>query len=389
MSTKTWKHLAGSLVHSLLMTAVIVLLYSMPGSAQTTVKFIVAGDSRGGDNGINASILHEIAYATVDEGVDFILIPGDLVTGSYDSATLDFQLSTWIDSMQPVYDAGIGVYPCRGNHDTGNRGAWDNVFSGPYALPANGPPGEENITFSFTHGNVFVAGLDQYVTLRRINQGWLDDQFAMNTQPHVFCFGHEPAFSARHSDCLDDYPTERNIFWNSMAAEGERIYFAGHDHFYNHARIDDGDGDLSNDLHQIISGAAGAPLRPWDGLYDGNNGPWTPVLQYHETNYGYLLVEITDLEVKTTWKHRTAPGVYEAVNYSCGNVNSRGVIDIDDVVYLINHVFSGGPPPEPYSSGDADCSGAIATDDVIFLLEYIFGGSNPPCDTDGDGAPDC
>ncbi len=389
MSNTEIRRLASALTISLLIVSIAAVVYSTPVLAQTTVRFIASGDSRGNDNGVNATILNEIAEATIDEGVDFILFPGDLVTGSADSATLESQLMTWRSIMQPVYDAGIGVYPCRGNHDIGNLGAWNHVFSGDYALPENGPIGEKNITFSFTIGNAFIVGLDQYVTLHRINQTWLNDQFALNTQPHVFCFCHEPAFSVRHNDCLDDYPSERNAFWNSMAAEGGRIYFAGHDHFYNHARIDDGDGDLSNDLHQYVVGTAGAPLRTWDGLYNGNNGSWTPILQYHEAEYGYLLVEITDLEVTTTWKHRTAPGVYEVVNYSCGDVNSSGAIDIDDVVYLISYIFQGGPVPEPYGSGDTDCSGTIDIDDAVYVIGYIFSGGNPPCDTDGDGAPDC
>lgn len=42
--------------------------------------------------------------------------------------------------MQPLYDAGVGVYPIRGNHeDCGPKAVWDNVFTGPYALPNNGP----------------------------------------------------------------------------------------------------------------------------------------------------------------------------------------------------------------------------------------------------------
>lgn len=389
MSESKKQRLRSAVVFSLALASIAAAISFTSLSAQTTIRFIVSGDSRGVDNGVNAEILNEIAEATIAEGAEFVLFPGDLVTGSTDSATLESQLVTWRDIMQPVYDAGIGVYPCRGNHDIGNLGAWNHVFSGAYALPANGPSGEENITFSFTHGNAFVVGLDEYVSIHRINQAWLDDQFALNTQPHVFCFGHEPAFSVRHTDCLDDYPNERNVFWSSIASEGGRMYFAGHDHFYNHARIDDGDGVLSNDLHQYVVGTAGAPLRSWDGLYDGNNGSWSPTLQYHETEYGYLLVEINDLEVTTTWKHRTSPGVYEAVNYSCGDANSSGGIDIDDAVYLIGHIFSGGPNPEPYSSGDTDCSGSIDVDDVVYIIGYIFMGGTPPCDTDGDGVPDC
>ena len=79
---------------------------------------------------------------------------------------------------------------------------------------------------------------------------------------------------------------------------------------YNHALLDDGDGYPTNDLHQLVIGTAGAPPYDWNGLYDGNNGPWTPQLVHHEEEYGYVLVEISDSNVTLTWKHRTAQGVY-------------------------------------------------------------------------------
>ena len=284
-----------------------------------TVRFVVTGDSRGVDSdpGVNTTILAEIAQATVDEGVDFILFTGDLVYGNASTQSdLEAQLTTWRNTMQPVYDEDIGVYPIRGNHEINSNAAWtkvawDNVFSGDYALPGNGPSGEENITFSFAHSNIFVVGFDQYTpSYHRFNQAWLDAQFASNTQPHVFVFGHAPAFKVRHWDCLDDYPSERDIFWNSIEAEGGRTYFAGHDHFYDHARLDDGDGDPDDDLHQFIAGTAGAGLAS-DGAYNGTNSSWTPQRILHEQEYGYVLVEIDGLNATLTWKHRAAPGVYQ------------------------------------------------------------------------------
>jgi hypothetical protein len=70
-----------------------------------------------------------------------------------------------------------------------------------------------------------------------------------------------------------------------------------------------------------------------------------------------------------------------------GNANGsteEPTIDIDDVVYLIAYIFSGGPPPTPYpsASGDANCSceePAVDIDDVVYLIAYIFSGGPPPC----------
>jgi hypothetical protein len=61
--------------------------------------------------------------------------------------------------------------------------------------------------------------------------------------------------------------------------------------------------------------------------------------------------------------------------------DASGEIDIDDVVYLISYIFSGGPAPLPYGtvSGDADCSCTVDIDDVVSLIAFIFSGGNPPC----------
>jgi hypothetical protein len=76
-------------------------------------------------------------------------------------------------------------------------------------------------------------------------------------------------------------------------------------------------------------------------------------------------------------------------DYVCGDADASGAVDIDDVVYLIAYIFSGGPEPVSYESGDADCSGDVDIDDVVYLINYIFSGGNAPCDTDWDEVPDC
>jgi hypothetical protein len=80
---------------------------------------------------------------------------------------------------------------------------------------------------------------------------------------------------------------------------------------------------------------------------------------------------------------------YIAGTALCGDADGSQDVDIDDVVYLIAYIFSGGPSPNPYESGDADCSGDVDIDDVVWLIAYIFSGGYSPCDIDGDEVPDC
>lgn len=298
---------------------VMLLLLMMVGTtfAGTPWKFIITGDSQvyGEVNGFNDVIIGELASESVNQGVDFVLFSGDLVKGGTET-----QLNAWVSTMQPVYNADINVYPVRGNHDykdIPDGSTWLNVF-GPTApsnqkLPDNGPPGEEYMTYSFTHKNAFIIGLDEYVNIQHVNQPWLDGQLATNTEPHVFVFGHLPAFRTRNiKPGLDDDLAARNKFWESIKNAGGRTYFCGHEHFYNRARVDNGDSDPNNDIYQCIIGTSGATLYNWPGKnYPGHNEPYTVNNEYHAKQFGYVMVEINDLDVTLTWMQRNTPGNYE------------------------------------------------------------------------------
>lgn len=66
-------------------------------------------------------------------------------------------------------------------------------------------------------------------------------------------------------------------------------------------------------------------------------------------------------------------------SYGCGDADGNGSVTISDAVYLITHIFSGGPAPVPPEGGDADCSGMITISDAVYLITYIFAGGPAPC----------
>ena len=339
-------------------------------------KFIVTGDSRNNDpgenNGVNITILGEIADEIVAQGVDLVLFPGDLVygNGSTNQDELEDRFDTWISTLQPVYNAGIGVYPGRGNHDMldglpANRTAWNNAFGS--SLPGNGPSGEEGVTYSFTHKNALFISLDEYITPNRVNQLWLNTQLSTNCVPHIFTFGHLPAFEVSHTDCLainQTHAGHRDTFWDSLEGAGGRTYFCGHDHFYNHARLDD-DGDWSNDIHQYIVGTAGAPIKTWSGLYNGLNSDYDVSNRHHANAWGYLLVEVDGLTTIVTWMKRISPGNYQA-QYEW--VYAAGIKDIDPPTPTPMTWVSKPMATGPYS---ISMTATTATDNC-FAVEYFF-----------------
>ncbi len=306
-------------------------------------RFAMTCDSRGTGTGINEPVLSELAGEIARSGVDFFIYPGDLVYGARIPADLfESQLWDWVSALSPVYEAGIPVYVCRGNHEVGdmwdaapddapdpcdNYGIrWLRVFGDSrhleLMLPDHSPPGAEHMTYSVVHKNALIVSLDQYGgrdywLAHSVNQAWLDLELERNTKPHVFVFGHEPAFRTFHPDCLDAHPAGRDALWNSIARAGGRTYFCGHDHYYDHAVVDDGDGDPDNDVHQLIAATAGAPFYDWSPPYVGDNGDFIVRQLHHIQRYGYILVDVDGLDVTLTWMERrdndmSVPGVYRA-----------------------------------------------------------------------------
>ncbi len=61
-----------------------------------------------------------------------------------------------------------------------------------------------------------------------------------------------------------------------------------------------------------------------------------------------------------------------------GDVNHNGAINVADLTYLVDYLFSGGPPPPCMEEGDVDGSGGINVADVTYLVDFLFFGGPPP-----------
>jgi 3',5'-cyclic AMP phosphodiesterase CpdA len=280
---------------------------------------------------INDAVVKAIADDIAREKPDIVIVAGDLVNGWFRNWGTDYntQYTNWKKAMKPVYQAGIPVYPIRGNHDSGPEllvlsplpahleppadtpilleESFRKHFSESY-IPQNGPVGEEGLSYSFVHKNAFFIGLDQYTSgQHKINQEWLDRQLAGNRKPHIFIYGHEPAFETDHRDNLSFYQKNRDNFWNAIGSAGARIYFCGHDHFYNRTLVHD---DTGNPIRQIILGTGGGVLRKWSGLYKDEKRVQG---EYHNGNHhGYVLVTVERTTVTVVWKALVEPETSDA-----------------------------------------------------------------------------
>ena len=63
-----------------------------------------------------------------------------------------------------------------------------------------------------------------------------------------------------------------------------------------------------------------------------------------------------------------------------GDINNDGHVDISDIVYLINYIFRGGPPPPaPCDRADVNDDGLVDISDSVYLVNFVYqGGPQPP-----------
>ncbi|MEN6373287.1 MAG: metallophosphoesterase [Smithella sp.] len=300
-------------------------------------KFAVVSDTQGNNKSkacINDAVVQAIADDIAREKPDLVIVAGDLVNGWFRNGGTDYdaQYKNWKGAMGSVYQAGIPVFPIRGNHDSGPerlalpplpanleppadtliqmKKVFRKIFAEPY-IPQSGPVGEEGLTYSFVHKNAFFICLDQFTgEQHKVNQAWLDRQLAQNQTPHIFVYGHEPAFGTGHKDNLGFFSNDRDAFWNAIGRAGGKIYFCGHDHFYNRTLISD---DTGRPIRQIILGTGGGVLRKWSGLYQDKK---RVKCEYHNgDHHGYVLVTVAEMRVTITWKALMKPGTIDAWQY--------------------------------------------------------------------------
>jgi hypothetical protein len=278
-------------------------------------RFIFFGDTRGNSKTapVDTQILGELARALTNERPAFVLFSGDLI---YDGSLGQPAYQIWTNAIAPIYRAGIPYYPILGNHDAQGSGeaAFTNMFAS--ILPANGPSGEVFRTYSFNYSNALIIALDNYISQGTINQPWLNALLATNQQPHVFTMGHVSAFQVTTDHrSMGEYgaPSLRDTFWNSLSNAGAKIFMCGHYHFYDHARMDDGDGQPANDLHQFVLGAGGAPPMTKAPNYPGTNDLWTPAPIFHDVDYAYGVVTVDGAKVTVDVKHRVGPNNFQSV----------------------------------------------------------------------------
>jgi len=295
-------------------------------------------------NAVAVNVINHVNEEFIDHGVKFVVAVGD-VTQNGDALGMD----TTATFRQALYNAGIGFYPLRGNHEdaaseaaefirvfpqtrngVNNVTPLDALVTTPYY---GAPPVNTNspfvvgnnfntvsedfagLTYSFDYANARFVLLDQFKTptapnhsvLSKTDVLWVGERLSSRPKnTHAFVFAHKHLISANHADTLFGSNPSVNpdglqdLFMSYLHNNGVRYHIGGHDHMHNRAIITSPDGKSA--VQDIVTASDSykfyAPqVPPNDEKYNTpefgiSNGPRVMEIGQQLFTIGYYIVTV-------------------------------------------------------------------------------------------------
>lgn len=262
------------------------------------MRFIILGDSKGKENGINKKILTKLLNetSTLKPMPDFIVLCGDNVAGSYDAQIFADQLQS-LRSLIGKFYYGKQLIPVMGNHEVNNEPIDDRyeiTFSRIYydMLPETYLDSYNKTVFykDYEDTRLIVLNAFHFEENHRIVKeqlSWFEEVASPNIK-NKFVFVHSPAFptGAHYGHSLDSYPEDRDSFWNIVQTCNIDIVFSGHEHNYSRRKM-----EFKKGIYQIITGGSGEKLR---NKFTDKKGVITPpIAKYH-----FVMVDVDSAGIK-------------------------------------------------------------------------------------------
>jgi hypothetical protein len=278
-------------------------------------------------NGCAASIINQVNQEFIKRGVKFVIAVGDLAEHGYDA-----DIAVRATVAKALYDAGIGFFPMRGNHETYATSKYSSgaEYPGPangevdyktngnqFAIPAiqsNFPQTRgigntfgaadfssdtsvssylDGMAYSFDYGtsgdNARFVIIDDWVTPGKLTeaagypygysiaeqQSWIDGRLDMSKRGtvHAFVFSHQPLMANSHQDTLftgytNANPDAQNAFFASVKKNGVRYCISGHDHMHQRSLVASPDG--TNTVEELVCASESSKFYAPKALNDPN-----------------------------------------------------------------------------------------------------------------------
>ena len=246
--------------------------FGVMGDTQWTLATDPAGNN---PNGVSVSIIDQINKQFINKGVKFVIEVGDLTENGNDA-----DIARRATAAQALYNAGIGFFPMRGNHETYAKpangcaiAAFQTNFPQTQCLsktfgaancssPSSVSSDLTGMSYSFDYGSAgsnarFVIIDDWAMPSKRVDtagysygysisdqQSWINSRLDKNNQgtQHIFVFSHQPLIAENHQDSLfsgytNTNPDMQNAFLASLQNNNVKYFISGHDHIHQRSII--------------------------------------------------------------------------------------------------------------------------------------------------------
>jgi predicted phosphodiesterase len=261
------------------------------------MRFVIFGDSKGKENGINEAVLNKIMNQTLKLNPEprFIVVCGDSVAGSAKEEVLNWQLLRFRKLIEKYHPNKL-LIPVIGNHEVNIdpvNDRYEKVVSGVYGslVPDGALEGYNKTVYfmDFDDTRIIVLNAFHFGSIHKIDKRqlmWFEKIASINKRNKIL-FVHSPAFptGAHLGHCLDLYPEDRDAFWEVVEKCGIDIVFAGHEHNYSRRII--------KGVYQVITGGGGEKLRD---KYNSKVGVIVPPINV----YHFVVVDIEVSSVKVS-----------------------------------------------------------------------------------------
>lgn len=273
------------------------------------MKFIILGDSKGKENGINKKVLNRLLKSSKNfiHSPNFIVICGDSISGDKNPENLNSQFKSFKEIINKYYP-NIQLIPVIGNHEvntTPKDDKYEKIFKSFYSdmIPDNNCLENYNKTvyyLEFSNIKIIVLNSFHYGEIQKISDetiSWLK-HITSNCDKKKLLFLHSPLFptGAHLGHCLDLYSDSRDELLKAIEECNIDAVFCGHEHNYSRRLINT--NNTNKDLYQIITGGGGETLKD---KYKSKSGVIIPpIAEYHYLigdSYGDY-IKITAVNIK-------------------------------------------------------------------------------------------
>jgi len=383
-------------------------------------------------NSLSVDIINHINQEFIKNGVKFVVAVGDLTDNGANLA-----LDTRATYVQALYNAHIGFFPLRGNHESSQVAAMEfqRIFpqtqtglnnatpvdtfiatpddanthpvaptGKPFALGSDfssPSPNLAGLSYSFTYKNARFVLLDQFTRTDGIGStstntniidqlGWITSSLQDKpTNGHAFVFGHKNLIGQNHTDVLfgsdpSQNAAAQNIFIGSLYNNGVRYYMSGHDHTHQNSIIMSPDG--SSNVHELICSSASSkfyiPLGNAelpgtvnnDVKYD--NPTRETSISQERNSIGYYIVTIDGPCVTVDYYSAKAYPTFSGGEYLISTTPTLNFIKRETFGYCLNGKEFLVAQGQPYTS---------IQDSYENTTAKILSGKNGSLATDGSG----